>query len=434
MRRGSDGNRRQGRRLVNDRTGRIAGRNRGDRVAVGVVRGDNHLDLVALVALGNQVGRAGGAGDVVRGQAAVGRGLPLIGERGFARLVGDRHRRQRLPFLRRAIDRHRQGRRLVNDRTGRIAGRNRGDRVAVGVVRGDNHLDLVALVALGNQVGRAGGAGDVVRGQAAVGRGLPLIGERGFARLVGDRHRRQRLPFLRRAIDRHRQGRRLVNDRTGRIAGRNRGDRVAVGVVRGDNHLDLVALVALGNQVGRAGGAGDVVRGQAAVGRGLPLIGERGFARLVGDRHRRQRLPFLRRAIDRHRQGRRLVNDRTGRIAGRNRGDRVAVGVVRGDNHLDLVALVALGNQVGRAGGAGDVVRGQAAVGRGLPLIGERGFARLVGDRHRRQRLPFLRRAIDRHRQGRRLVNDRTGRIAGRNRGDRVAVGVVRGDNHLDLV
>src|SRR5205823_1032465 len=204
------------------------------------------------------------------------------------------------------------------------------------------------------QVERAGGAADqVAPGGAAVGRLLPLVGERDRVAVVvvlGDGRGQQVVGLRRALVDRGRvDDRRRVDDRD-----RGRGDGGAVdgAVVRG--HLDpqLVAL-------GAVAGAGEVRseerrvgkegRGGAAVGRLLPLVGERDRVAVVVvlGVGRGQQVVSLRRGVfDRG------VCAAGGRVDDRDRGrgDGGAVdgAVVRG--HLDpqLVAL-------GAVAGAGEV-------------------------------------------------------------------------------
>src|SRR5206468_3766132 len=127
----------------------------------------------------------------------------------------------------------------------------------------------------------------------------------------------------------------------------------------GGDDVDRGALVALLDDIGRAGGARNV---EPVL---LPLIGDR-IVGLAGAGAGAEGLALLRGAGDqRRRHAGRLVDDRAGRRAGL----AVAAGVVLHDAlpiYVDRGALVALLDDIGRAGGARNV---EPVL---LPLIGDR--------------------------------------------------------------
>src|SRR5205823_3281739 len=200
------------------------------------------------------------------------------------------------------------------------------------------------------QVERAGGAADqVAPGGAAVGRLLPLVGERDRVAVVvvlGDGRGQQVVGLRRALVDRGRvDDRRRVDDRD-----RGRGDGGAVdgAVVRG--HLDpqLVALGAVagaGEEIGRASCRDRVAPGGAAVGRLLPLVGERDRVAVVvvlGDGRGQQVVRVRGGMLDRGVAG--VQTCALQRYRGRGDGGAVDGAVVRG--HLDP-QLVALGAVAG---------------------------------------------------------------------------------------
>src|SRR5205814_921203 len=258
------------------------------------------------------------------------------------------------------------------------------ERVDLGAGAVANQGVVVVAQVERDRAARAGGGerAGVGLDRAGVGpaRHLPGPGDRDLVAvgIAGGGRRRQAVVGLRRARVEGGRG-----DGGGRVDDRDRGrgDGGAVdgAVVRG--HLDpqLVALgaVAGAGEVERAGGAAEqVAPGGAAVGRLLPLVGERDRVAVVvvlGEGRGQQVVGLRRALVDRG-----GVDDR-GRVDDRDRrrGDGGAVdgAVVRG--HLDP-QLVALGSPYttlfrSRAGGAAEqVAPGGAAVGRLLPLVGER--------------------------------------------------------------
>src|ERR1700719_4743890 len=395
----------QRRRHVHHRGGGVAG-GRGRLAGVVGERG-HHRDGLALVGLGDHVGRPGGAADV---GAVV---LPLVGDVGGRVVAVGRQRRGRrqgvgLDAVAGGIDRDRQRRRHVHHRGGGVAG-GRGRLAGVVGERG-HHRDGLALVGLGDHVGRPGGAADV---GAVV---LPLVGDVGGRVVAVGRQRRGRrqgvgLDAVAGGIDRDRQRRRHVHHRGGGVAG-GRGRLAGVVGERG-HHRDGLALVGLGDHVGRPGGAADV---GAVV---LPLVGDVGGRVVAVGRQRRGRrqgvgLDAVAGGIDRDRQRRRHVHHRGGGVAG-GRGRLAGVVGERG-HHRDGLALVGLVDHVGRPGGTADVgavilplvADGAVAAGPGAAVVGgeRRGRRQGVG-------LDAVAGGSDRDRQRRRHVHHRGGGVAG---------------------
>src|SRR5206468_1675482 len=133
---------------------------------------------------------------------------------------------------------------------------------------------------------------------------------------------------------------------------------VAVGIFR--HHVDGVRDIGFAQRVGATGGAADV--GAVA----LPLVAD--GPQTVGIRQRvrrRQNLVLLRRAADRHRAGRQVVDVGHGGAgrAGFALRRAVAVGIFR--YHVDGVRDIGFAQRVGATGGAADV--GAVA----LPLVAD---------------------------------------------------------------
>ena len=405
---------RPGRRMIDmgDRRGRIARHALQRAAAVGVAC--HHIDGVADVGRAQRVGGAGRPRDV----AAV--ALPLVADGAETIDIRQRVRcRQHLVLRRRAADRHRPGRRMIDmgDRRGRIARHALQRAAAVGVAC--HHIDGVADVGRAQRVGGAGRPRDV----AAV--ALPLVADGAETIDIRQRVRcRQHLVLRRRAADRHRPGRRMIDmgDRRGRIARHALQRAAAVGVAC--HHIDGVADVGRAQRVGGAGRPRDV----AAV--ALPLVADGAETIDIRQRVRcRQHLVLRRRAADRHRPGRRMIDmgDRRGRIARHALQRAAAVGVAC--HHIDGVADVGRAQRVGGAGRPRDV----AAV--ALPLVADGAETIDIRQRVRcRQHLVLRRRAADRHRPGRRMIDmgDRRGRIARHALQRAAAVGVAC--HHIDGV
>src|SRR5205823_4693494 len=157
------------------------------------------------------------------------------------------------------------------------------------------------------------------------------------------------------------------------------------------------------DQIGRPGGAGDVLERPAGSAVLHPLVGD-GVVALAGAGRGGEGLALLGRAGDRRRRdGRRAGEGGIGSAAGRAGGGAVAVG--GGGRRLDREALVGRLDQVGRAGGPGDILEGAAGPVVLQPLVGD-GVVRIARARRGGEGLALLRRAGDRRRRDGRLTGE----------------------------
>ena len=352
-------------------------------MAVGVAGYDG--DGGADVGLGQRVAAAGGSANV----DAV--ALPLVVDRAQTVFVGQGvGRSERLVFGRCAADRDRAGRRVVD--VGNWTDARAGDAfrraLAVGVTGHDG--DRGADVGLGERVGAAGGSADV--DSVA----LPLVVDRAQSVFIGQGvGRGEGLVFGRCAADGDCAGWRVVDvgDWSDARAGDAFAGALAVGVTGYDG--DRGADVGLGQRVAAAGGSADVDPVP------LPLVVDRAQTVFVGQGvGRGERLVFGWRAADRDCAGRRVVHvgDWADACAGHAFAGALAVRVTGHDG--DRGAHVGLGQGVGAASGAADV----DAV--PLPLVVDRAQTVFVSQGvGRGERLVFGRRAADRDRAGRRVVD-----------------------------